>query len=287
MSDNTEDQPQSSNDFRRTRSAPTPEEARQLLGALRELRRIGALPHDMRTGPVTADYGARALEDARHAARLREVQNLSAVRAQASQQGTGRSTIRKLDVSELDTALAQSRTLARNAGVGVEDIAAAEATGATGATWMDAPSHRWLGRIEQLTDELAQVQESLHLHKKTLSSMIERAVAAESTVARQAEELAHTDNYIRSIWETLSTAEWELGQSLTVVPELAQGVTPPTDPAPDINQPDRGSGSTIGSAIDSALPEGDAAPDIWKPEPAPPPDTSPDSATDRGTGAES
>ncbi|MGW6332180.1 hypothetical protein [Nocardia rhamnosiphila] len=287
MSDTTNDQSQSSNAFRPTRSASTPEGARQLMGALRELRRIGALPHDMRTGPVSADYGARALEDARHAARLREVQNLAAVRAQATQQGTGRSTVRKLDVSELNTALTESRALARNAGVASDDIAAAEAAGTAGATWMDAPSHRWLGRIEQLTDELAQVQESLHLHKKTLSSMVNRAVAAESTAARQAEELAHTDNYIRSIWETLSTAEWELGKSLTVLPELPQGATPLADLAHDTDPTERGSGATIGSAIDSALPDVDTAPDIWKPETGPPPGISPDSATDRGTGAES
>ncbi|WP_416566103.1 hypothetical protein [Nocardia testacea] len=294
MSDNTFDHPTPPTDSPQqptSRNTPTPEKTRQLRSALRELRRIGTLPHDMRTGPVTADYGARALEDARHAARLREVQNLAAVRSQAGRQGTGRTTVRKLDTSSLDTALTEARTLARDAGVAADDIAAAEAAGAGGATWMEAPAHRWLGRIEQLTDELAHVQENLHLQKKLLSSMVERTAAAESTVARQAEELAHTDNYIRSIWDTLSAAEWELGQSLTVLPELPQGLTPLTDPAadpaPGARFGDRVPGSAIDSAIGSALPDVDTTPELWKPGEEPPLEAPRDSDTARGTGTES
>ncbi|MEU1527150.1 hypothetical protein ABZ413_33675 [Nocardia rhamnosiphila] len=292
MSDNTNGQPSTAPADRSStprRGAPTPEGARQLLSALRELRRIGALPHDMRTGPITADYGARAFDDARHAARLREVQNLAAVRFQASETGTGRATLRQLNLSELDTALKQSRDLARSAGLRHEEVAAAEAAGATGTTWMAGPSHRWLGRIEQLTDELEQVKQSLNLQKNQLASMVERVATAESTIARQAEELAHTDNYIRTIWDTLSSAEWELGQTLTVQPELPAASTPriellstaePTDRDADT----RGPGSAIDSAIDSALPEGVHEP--WKPDRTPPPDPSPDGDTDRGTGAD-
>ncbi|MEV3965895.1 hypothetical protein AB0M34_34360 [Nocardia sp. NPDC050193] len=287
MSDITDDQSHSSNDSRTTRSAPTSEGARQLQAALRELRRIGALPHEMRIGPVTADYGARALEDAQQAARLREVQNLAAVRAQATQQGTGRSTIRKLDVSEIDTALSESRALARDAGIGARDIAAAEAAGAGGATWVDAPSHRWLGRIEQLTDELAEVKESLHLHKKTLSMTVNRAVAAESTAARQAKDLARTDTYIQRLWEALNGAEWEIGRPLPVSPEAFPAATQPDQHPGEVRPTGEHVGSTIDSAIDSALTGTDTGSESWKPDIASP-DTSPgDSDAARGTGAES
>lgn len=205
----------------------------QLISALREFRRTGTLPREMHDGPVTADYSSQAVEATVHAALLREVQNLAAFRTVLDERGADRATIRESDAATVNAALLQTCSRAHSAGISDDDIAMAISAGDAGATWMKAPSHPWLGRIEQLTDELAKAKRSLHLQKKLLADQVERTAAAEFTVARQSEELARVEGYIGTVWNTLRAAEWELGQTFAVTRQMPQSLEDIVDP--DIN----------------------------------------------------
>lgn len=275
---------------------PRRRSAREVGNTLGELFRAAAVPHEERIGPITQDYGPRADDDALHAARLREIQNLAALRARILGERT-EEPLRDSDnarVSMVDVALTQSRLRAERDGVPVHDIGIAIEVGLTGKSWVQEPSHRWLGRIEQLTSELTRAHEHGNAQRDLLTTFVERIAAAESANTKLSEQLAANDTYIRDLWAQVTDAEWLLGSRVTAVDwpstlrELTSGHDTGTDhdrastglaPAGELDS-DIGTGREIDSAIQSAVaPDTDSNWDheeSWRPTTPPELDTGSD-----------
>ncbi|WP_429426562.1 hypothetical protein [Nocardia sp. GAS34] len=193
---------------------------------LPRLYRTRAVPREFRDGPITQLYGARGEQDLAAARHLREVQNLAAMI-------TGAIGGAVMDESPavrqriLTQALEQARRAALAAAVPAWDIEVAAEHGSRGVPWVQAPAHRYLGRIEQLTDELAAAQqESAYLYDAVIESY-EREQNAEHDNAILRARLAEittpaADTAVPTRTENLTAA------ALSVVPD-ASGITDDRD----------------------------------------------------------
>lgn len=236
-----------------------------------------ALSSEERHGPVRYDYGVRADEDAVHAARLRHVQNLAAVKARTldSRTGTERARSEVVDPDAIETAQSHARRDAERDGVATEAIDRAATAGSRGVTWTQQPSHRWLGRIEQLTDAVEHASDHA----------AERLAAAERYRTHLESRIEAKDNYIRELWTQITDAEWLLGNNTRQNPPVVD--RPSTlreltaEPGPDLEtgwpRPSATPppGTDIESAVDSARPQ-DADTSWTPPEALPAPDNDTD-----------
>ncbi|MFD4407574.1 hypothetical protein ACFWPH_32895 [Nocardia sp. NPDC058499] len=282
---------------------------------LRDLYKAAGIPYGVRLGPIEHDYGpAQARLDSIHASCLREIQNLSALRARLMKDRS------YLELSELErsrmdltfNALNGARLAAEYEGVPPADIDTAEETGKTGTPWVHGPSHQHLGRIEQLSDDLEQAhdlidayersftvgQELIAAQRQTIGAQREKIAALERAnaelsqrlsptpgkIAELEERLDHARREVTQLWDKIEDYQWERGTYRT-------GPTPDEmiAPADRSGEPDPGmktetdppsdTTTEIGEAITSAIEEAlSGQADAWSSEDGPPP-------TDPATGS--
>ncbi|MEV2226743.1 hypothetical protein AB0E01_43920 [Nocardia vinacea] len=109
--------------------------------------------------------------DALYTRRLREVQNLAAATtllADTTPSGEGGDGV-PAQLDALTVALGQARRDALADGVAEDDVIAAELLGTEGVPWAAHPSHRWLGRIEQLDAQAqASARQAYQYHQQAM-----------------------------------------------------------------------------------------------------------------------
>lgn len=69
-------------------------------------------------------------------------------------------------------------TDAAAAGIAASDIQLAVEQGRAGAYWIDRPAHRYLGRIAQLTDEMAGRLSELDTYRQRIAELEHRLAQA-------------------------------------------------------------------------------------------------------------
>ena len=220
-------------------------------GQLTSLYLRRAVPPALYDGPVTQTYGRRAAQDAVAAARLREVQNLAAIIAGHIDSVTlddDTTTRQQL----LAAALAHACGAAAAAGIADEHIQAAQELGESGVPWAHAPAHRYLGRIEQLTAELADAHTDATVLAMVAAQSLQREHQARTEIAALREQLTHTTT---GPTHTLSSAEAATAPRLRAVPSPQQ--------SPVAESGAQSDGAGIQDAIAAtALEEGPA---VWEP----------------------
>ncbi|MBY8858621.1 hypothetical protein K7711_19235 [Nocardia sp. CA2R105] len=148
-----------------------------------------AVPPALYDGPVTQTYGRRAADDAVAAARLRQVQNLAAITA-----GHIEGVVLDDDPTNrqqlLAAALAHACHAATTAGITEDHIHAARELGESGVPWAHAPAHRYLGRIEQLTAELADAHTGSTVLAMVAAQSLQREHQARTEITALREQLA-------------------------------------------------------------------------------------------------
>ncbi|MEV0111346.1 hypothetical protein AB0H42_34165 [Nocardia sp. NPDC050799] len=254
---------------------------------LRALYQAAAIPYALRRGPIDHDYGLQARQDSIHAACLREVQNLSAVRARLSR-GQSYLALTEVEQARLDltyNALNGARLSADREGVPLADIDAAETSGKTGTPWVHGPGHHYLGRIEQLAKELQQARDLIDAQKQTIAELgmqasrdARRIADLQAHLGRERDHLAQVRAKVEDYrWETVvDRAPAPLPDWMNTLRELAAGTHADTHPATGTGA---GSGQAMGAAIE-ALGEVTGA---WAPDDGPP---APRQAPGAGAGPE-
>jgi len=220
MSDHTIDHPSSM-----SRPSHDPGTADQVLA---RLYRTKAVPTEIRQGPITQIYGTRADQDTVAARHLREVQNLAAMLT-----GTfgGDALDEKPAVRHqiLTQALGQARRAAIAAGVPGADVQAAQDHGSRGVPWVQVPAHRYLGRIEQLTDQLAAAQRQSAYLYHAASESYQREQNVERENARLRTCLAALTALAEDTTPAAGT-EQHAARVLRVVPSAIQATAEPAAP---------------------------------------------------------
>ncbi|MBF6176036.1 hypothetical protein [Nocardia blacklockiae] len=164
---------------------------------LRRLYRDAAVPPALRDGPIVHTY-RDADADADHARRLRHIQNLAAVLAGAVEEVV-------LDDNDdtrceiLTATLNEVRHQAIAAGIPSADIDRAHEVGSSGLTWTEHPSHRLLGRIEQLTEALQRASDDNAALDSLLSAAHRRELDSNLTIQRLHTRVAVRDKALREL----------------------------------------------------------------------------------------
>ncbi|MFX0574670.1 hypothetical protein [Nocardia nepalensis] len=199
--------------------------------------------------------------DAQYTRRLREVQNLAAATtlvadAAARQHGHDGS---EPELQALTEALGQARRDALRDGVAEDDVMAAELAGTEGVPWAVQPSHRWLGRIEQLS--------------ANAQFFSQRALENGQLVMQQRMQAIDQNTKILGLEYQLKTIQAKLRDP------LGDNAVSNTDSGPDmdiptgaesVQHPPAETGSDIGEAIDATLRDLDSG--QWATEAARPPE---------------
>lgn len=242
---------------------------------LRELYQAAAIPYALRRGPIDHDYRLQARQDSIHAACLREVQNLSALRARLSR-GLPYLALTEVEQARLDStynALNGARLAADREGVPPVDIDAAEAAGDTGTPWVHAPGHPYLGRIEQLTEELRQARDLIDAQQHTIAELGTHTTRDAQRISDLEQLLASEHNHLAQAWSVIQDYRWETGIDGTPAPlpdwlnTIAESPAGPhLDTGPARGGTEAEPGPEIGAAIE-AIGEGTAA---WAPDDGPP-----------------
>ncbi|MGI5219455.1 hypothetical protein [Nocardia sp. CA-290969] len=223
---------------------------------LRELYQVAAIPYALRRGPIDHDYRLQARQDSIHAACLREVQNLSALRARLSR-GLPYLALTEVEQARLDltyNALNGARLAADREGVPPADIDASEAAGTTGTPWVHGPGHPYLGRIEQLTEELRQARDLIDAQQHTIAELGTHTTRDAQRISELEQLLVREHSHLTQAWSVIQDYRWETGIERTSAPlpdwmnalrEQAAETHIDTDPAP------AESGQEMGAAIEA------------------------------------
>ncbi|WP_157116970.1 hypothetical protein [Nocardia vaccinii] len=221
-----------------------------------------AVPPWLRDGPVTQTYGRRAAHDAIAAARLREVQNLAAITA-GHVQGVTLDDDPDTQQQLLAAALGHACQAAAATGIADEHIQAARDLGESGVPWVHAPAHRHLGRIEQLTAELAAAHTSSTVLALVAAQALQREHHARTAIATLRDQLTHPAPTIASA---------DAAPAERAAPRLWAVPTPQETPGGDARLDGAGIGDAVAAtALEETLP-------AWDPGAAP-------GGPDTGTGA--
>ncbi|MFD0365014.1 hypothetical protein ACFQZZ_26560 [Nocardia sp. GCM10030253] len=142
--------------------------------------RTALIPDRIRAAPINHDYELLAVQDAQNAGYLREIQDLAAelARVAAFAAVRGLDQTEQLRVRQFESALEAAAADAAAAGVAPSDIRLAIEHGRTGAYWIDRPAHRYLGRIAQLTDEMAGRLNELAEYRQRIAELEHRLTQA-------------------------------------------------------------------------------------------------------------
>ncbi|WP_406233525.1 hypothetical protein [Nocardia sp. NBC_01009] len=142
--------------------------------------RTALIPDRIRAAPINHDYELLAVQDAQNAGYLREIQDLAAelARVAAFAAVRGHNQTDQLRVRQLESALDATMTDAAAAGIAASDIQLAVEQGRAGAYWIDRPAHRYLGRIAQLTDEMAGRLSELDTYRQRIAELEHRLAQA-------------------------------------------------------------------------------------------------------------
>ncbi|MFB7718231.1 hypothetical protein [Nocardia sp. NPDC056100] len=136
-----------------TEEAMDAEERRGDLDTGRDAR-SALLPRAIRDAPISYNYAESAAWELRHAALLREIQDLSCEHSTVAEGFDGHNDqIRIVRLEALRDGMGAARRDALRAGVDAADIDRAYLLGRDGIYWSTEPAHPRLGRIAQLTDE--------------------------------------------------------------------------------------------------------------------------------------
>ncbi|MGV9678791.1 hypothetical protein ACWDSJ_26205 [Nocardia sp. NPDC003482] len=149
--------------------------------------RSALLPRAVREAPVSHLYLDTAARDARHAALLRQVQDLAAEHANLAFDGDPSDDQARLHQLEtLRQAISDASREARHAGIAVEAIEHAYHLGRDGIYWSTEPADPHLGRIAQLTEQRDHARaetDRLRAQLQQLAAHEPRHVGPETTVA--------------------------------------------------------------------------------------------------------
>ncbi|MEU1950825.1 hypothetical protein [Nocardia rhamnosiphila] len=242
---------------------------------LRALYQAAAIPYALRLGPIDHDYGLQARQDSIHALCLREVQNLSALRARLTE-GRPYLALTEVEQARLDVtynALQGARLAADREGVPVADVDAAEDTGKTGTPWVHGPGHQYLGRIEQLADELEQAHDLIEAQKQTIAELGTQTTRDARRISDLEQRLDREHSHLTQAWSVIQAYRWETGVDRTPAPlpdwmntfrEQAADTHLDTDPAL------AGTGAESGQAMGAAIEALGDSTGAWAPDDGPP-----------------
>lgn len=197
--------------------------------------------------------------DALYTRRLREVQNLAAATtlvadsASVSEHDDGAQT----QLHALTVALGHARRDALGDGVAEDDVLAAELAGIEGVPWAVGPSHRWLGRIDELSTQ-AQFFSRQAFENGQLAMQLKMQVIEQNTRILGLEYQVATS---RALLREL------LGENAIEIAQQIVGTTATVaDPGEPVPSQAGEAGGDIGEAIGAALPVTEGG--QWVPESA-------------------
>ncbi|WP_249643844.1 hypothetical protein [Nocardia sputi] len=237
---------------------------------LRELYQAAAIPYALRRGPIDHDYRLQARQDSIHASCLREVQNLSALSARLSR-GRSYLALTEVEQARLDltfNALNGARFDADREGVPLADIDAAETAGKTGTPWIHGPGHHYLGRIEQLAEELRQAHDLIDAQKQTIAELGTQTSRDARRISDLEQRLDREHSHLAQAWSVVEDYRWETGVDRTPAP-LPHWMNALRDQAAenhiDTDPASAGTGAESGQEMGAAIEALDDGTGAWAP----------------------